>query len=179
MRYENEQLTCELRDLPAPAPSADFEQRVLTNALESTGPRIGLGRLGMGVSAASGVLIAVLVAAAFQSTIQSTDRDRSAEQTAVVPSETTDTRSPTRSVNVRLASTRAIDNALLTVELADNLILESHPELRRMSWHTNLKPGNNRLTLPVRQLDERGGEIIVTLQHGDHNQQLAIHINGV
>lgn len=175
MRYENEQLASELRDLPAPAPTAGFEQRVMSNALETGSSRIGRGWLGMGVSAAAAVLIAVLVAAPFQST----DHDQSADRTAMAPTNMTDTTYPIRSVNVRLASARAIENALLTVELADNLILESHPDQRRMSWHTNLKPGNNRLTLPIRQLDERGGEIIVTLQHGDHNQQLAIHINGV
>lgn len=179
MRHENTSLICELQNLPAPAPKAGFEQRVLGKATEQFDSSAPVGRFGTAISAAAALFIAILVAQPFQSTSLDPLVDQAGDQIALTAADPSAAVSDSRTVNILLTSAQSLQNALLTVQLDGNLALENYPNVQLLSWETNLKPGNNRLTLPVRQLDSRSGEIVVTLRHGDFHQQLAIHINGV
>lgn len=171
MSHETDKLIDELRGLPAPEMDAGFEQRALGAALEKAGSPQWLRRFATGLSAAAAVMVAVLVSVQFEP-IESPGVPVEVAETAGVPATTR-----TRPVNLVLTSARAVEGASLTIELDANLALENYPDVRTLSWQTDLKPGHNKLTLPVRQLDGRSGDILVTLNHGDLRRQLSIHIN--
>lgn len=176
MSHETDKLIDELHGLPAPEIDAGFERRALATALEQAGPPQWSRRLATGLSAAAAVMVAVLVVSVQFEPIGLPGVPVDVAETADVDVPAT---KRTRPVNVMLTSTLAVEGASLTVELDDNLALENYPDVRVLSWQTDLKPGKNKLTLPVRQLDGRSGDILVTLRHGDLHRQLAIHINDV
>ena len=169
MEYDEDKLVQELRGLPAPDPQAGFEERALANAVGQVAPNWWPRRAGWGMAAAAAVLAAVLVVPHFGPTTT----DPAAPQVAEAPSES----SSLRVIDVLLNSAYAVEGASLTVKLDPNLALENYPDVVSLSWQTDLKAGGNKLSLPVRMLDDRPGDILVTLKYADTRQDLTIHVN--
>lgn len=163
-------LTSKLRQMPAPAPSEGFEQRVLAAAHARIAGRRRRLHAGWALATAASVAVAVLVT--LEVTTPPAPGPQPVPQIAVVES----VPMSVRVIDVVLRSAHAVENATLTIELAPNLALDTHPDAQSLSWQTGLKAGANKLSLPVRLLDGQAGDMMITLQHNDTRQQLMVHV---
>jgi hypothetical protein len=151
--YADHRLAMALQALPVPEPSPGFVDRALRNAALGRPQRAPSAWL----SAAAAILLTVAVALlALVSTPRSAELD-------------------TRIVNVVIEARDNRTNALVVIDLADDLELEGFAGERRIEWHTDLARGRNLLTLPVRSRSGRGGDIRVAL-HYDDGQRTEVRI---
>ncbi|MFW6094313.1 MAG: hypothetical protein ACODAC_10095 [Pseudomonadota bacterium] len=70
-----------------------------------------------------------------------------------------------RMVNVVIDAKENRRDALVTVELADDLELAGYSDQRRIQWRTDLAKGKNLLALPVRARSGAQGDIRVALSY--------------
>lgn len=151
--YADHRLATALRDLPIPEPSPGFIDRALRQAALGRAPRAPSAWL----SAAAAVLLSAGVMLL-----------------AVVGTPKMDPLD-TRIVNVIIEARDHRSNALVVVELTDDLELEGFTGERHIEWHTDLARGRNLLALPVRSRSGRGGDIRVAL-HYDDGQRTEVRI---
>jgi hypothetical protein len=143
--HSDHRLATALRDLPVAEPSPGFIDLAFHRAARAHVRRAPSAWL----SAAAAVLVTVAVALlAF---------------TGVPPADAPDI----RIVNVVIEAREHRSNALVVIELADDLELEGFTGERHIEWHTDLARGRNLLALPVRSLSGRGGDIRVALRYDD------------
>lgn len=163
-----------LATLPVPEPFPGFEDRVLRRALARGRGRSAVASLHTrwALATAASVVVAVLVT--FQFYPAGNERGGVTDlRTAVVevpPQQT-------RTVTVRLTSPRALEDALITVELDENLALEGYRDVTRLQWRTALQRGANQLALPVRLLQGRSGNLTVTVEHGGSHKRFSVRVD--
>lgn len=170
---EDRRLVELLRGLPLREPRPGFEDRVLQAALSKLPEQRQKKPLTWGLAIA-----ASLVLAAFISLQMFIPRGAGIEgMGAIDPAQVfTVIARPmeTRMVDVVLDSKHALENATFIVTLDENLMLENRPKMRELRWQTNVQAGGNKLSLPVQLKNSTGGEMTVTLEHGETRQQVKI-----
>ena len=67
---------------------------------------------------------------------------------------------------------QALGEATITLELDENLALDGYPGMKRISWLTSIKAGDNRLTLPLRLQDDNNGVITFAIESGGRRKQM-------
>ncbi len=151
-----------LSTLPAPEPDADFEHRVLAAALPR---RQGAGHRalrGWQLATAASLLLAVFLALP--------------SKPQVVP-EAQPVNVAVQPLSVSLDSVRALPGTLIQVSLPDNVQLDGYGDARELQWHTDLRAGANRLTLPVRALSSaEGAEILIRLEHDGSQKEFRVPV---
>lgn len=164
-----------LRQLPAREPAADFEQRVLEAALARfPEPRSSSNTLAWGLAMAASLALAAVVSLRLFLPESAAPTQLAGNEQAAQVFTVTARPAETRIVDVVLDSKHALENATLIVSMDDNLMLENRPDMRELRWQTNVKAGGNKLSLPVQLRNSTGGEMTVTLEHGDIRQQVRI-----
>ena len=78
----------------------------------------------------------------------------------------------TRQVDFLLTSAQALGEATITLELDENLALDGYPGMKRISWLTSIKAGDNRLTLPLRLQDDNDGVITFAIESDGRRKQM-------
>lgn len=169
---EDRQLVAGLRSLPVPSPGAGYEQRVMSAALDRF-PRHRMPHHAAWFTAmAASVCLAVVL------TLQLAVPERTPRASAVPSFTVTARPHETRVIDVVLDTKRPLSGATLMVSLGDGLELENRPRTRELRWTTDIKAGGNKLSLPVKLLDENGGDVIVILEHGELNKQVRVRVTG-
>ncbi|MEJ2760781.1 MAG: hypothetical protein P8126_04400 [Gammaproteobacteria bacterium] len=163
-----------LAEIPVRKPLPGMEERVLQRALgrkERVSPA-GL-HLRWALATAASVILAVVVTLQFYPSGAGREPAAAgmvkAAVVEVVPQQT-------HMVNVLLTSHRALNDALITVQLDDNLALHGYKDVHHLKWRASLKSGGNRLSLPVKLLQGNSGKITVTIEHGGKSKHFTINV---
>lgn len=168
-----QQIIADMRSLPVPPPEAGFEQRVMSAALshypEPAAQQRSRHHVAWFAALAASVVLAVTLTLQFAVPPERTD----------IPSFTVSARAnETRIVDVVLDSRKRLSNATLTVTLDSNLQLENRPHTRELRWQADIQEGGNHLSLPVQWLGGDDGNLVVTLEHDDHREQIRVRVKG-
>lgn len=163
-----------LAGIPVRKPLPGMEERIMQRVL---GRKVGVSAAGLHIrwalAMAASVILAVIVTLQFYPTGGAPERAPAAAVQAavveVVPQQT-------HIVNVLLTSHRGLNNALITVQLDDNLTLQGYKDVHDLKWRASLKSGANRLSLPVKLLKGHSGKITVTVEHGGKNKRFTINV---
>jgi hypothetical protein len=153
----------QLRALPVPAASPDFEQRVLANAHRASTSSVGWRRQIPWALAAS-LVLAIGIWFAF---------DRSA--TPVVAVASTAQAQPVRLV---FRSPVALSGVTIELALPDGVELAGYPGQRSLSWQADLQSGANLLELPVLVRGD-GGVLTATLNLGAEKRRFSVEVRAV
>ncbi len=174
-----------LRSQAVPAPSFDFESRVLTAATRGTATRRTWQHPMVGSAVAAVLALGVFIGLQWQSGGQPqqalvADSAVVGETTVVEASAALPEFEP-REQTVKLAfhSGRALDDVTLTLELPANVELASYPGRQRLSWQVSLKEGDNVLALPLKVLFPGDGALVAHLNDGTRQKtfRAPIHDN--
>jgi Putative zinc-finger len=76
-----------------------------------------------------------------------------------------------RNIDIAIDLPRNLENATITVVLNGGIEIDGYAGLKELSWTTDLQAGVNKLTLPVVALDQSGGQLLVTVGHGNKQRR--------
>ncbi|MBN8429911.1 hypothetical protein JF535_03500 [Microbulbifer salipaludis] len=155
-----------LRTMPAPQPSEYFEERVLNAAMPKRRNAVQGNVRKWQLATAASVLFAVI--AALPQWRSSTP--------IVEASMVQASASEALPVRVSVDAARAMEGALISVSLPENLALEGYGDQRELSWRTNLNAGANRLTLPVRARTGQRNEILIRIEHDGARKEFYVPV---
>jgi hypothetical protein len=79
-------------------------------------------------------------------------------------------------VGLMFRTTDALHDASISVWLPEGVQIAGRPDVRHLSWHTDLKPGPNLLELPLEATGSHGGTLVVRLSQGSLVRTLEIPI---
>lgn len=173
------QVVALLAELPIREPLPGMEARVMQHALGRFRSTPGGVHARWALATAASVILAVVV------TLQFYPAGGGQVPAAVPAAATSGALQPaavrvvpgqTHNVDIRLSSARALDDVLIKVELDDNLALEGYRNVHNLEWRASLKRGINRLSLPVRLLQDRSGKITVTVEHGGSSKRFSLEV---
>ena len=157
-----------------PAPSPDFETRVLRAATQGS-PEHGRWShrvLGGAVAAALalGISVGVFLNGDRQAAPQtpSSLADASSESAVFQPVEKT--------VRLAFSSRQALDDVTLTLELPPNVEIASWPGRHELSWKVSLDAGENVLALPLKVLFPGAGQLVAHLNTGGQQKSFRVDI---
>ena len=149
-----------LRTLPAPEPSDYFEERVLNAALPRRRKAAHASLRKWQLATAASLLVAVLAAVP--------NWRQPAE--VVVPE-------AVLPVGLSLDTPQALQGAMISVSLPDNLVLDGYGDTRELQWRADLNAGTNRLTLPVRARSQSSAQILIRVEHNGAERQFTIPVS--
>lgn len=153
--WREERLLARALSDPVPEPDDGFEDRVLERAAAAAHHRaasVPWRRYGAAAAAA------LLALSALLSPMTGDFGERRGE-TATAAADAT------RTVKVVIDAKQDRRQALLTIELAEDLELEGFAGQSLIEWHTDLAKGRNLLTLPVRMKTGIGGDMRIALSY--------------
>ncbi len=156
-----ESLLLALRDLPLPAPSNNFEQRVFAEVRRQYKKQ---PRQQHRFNFASGFATAAVASLAiwFVSSIYIPEI-----QTIEQPASVSITMNQPQTVRLMFDSEKEIQLVKLSIDLPDNMELDGYPGRNSLSWQTSLHKGQNVLALPVMAVKSGEGELLARLSYGD------------
>ena len=161
----------ELKAMPVPAPSADFAERVLRQAVErNVGHHHRHGFVtGFGSALVAGLALWVVVGLF-------------PVQQGVVP----DGKEPLQTVSIALNETQDVKlvfnaahevrGAKITIELPENVMIAGYPGRNRLEWQTDLAKGSNLLRLPVIASQAEAGQLVAHIEHDNKVTTLKLRI---
>ena len=152
---------------PAEPRNADFDRRVLESATADERPLLARAW-------PAGVAVAALVALAVVPLTSRTPDEPRLQSAA--PLEVWEPQ--LRQVRLAFSSDQSLQNVRLTLELPDNVELEPFPGRQTLSWHVDLSPGDNVLTLPLRVLYPAEAELVARLDDGGRQKIFRTPIPG-
>lgn len=145
-----------LATLPVPEPSADFSERILATATQQRAPRRWSSPM-VGAAVAASLVLGTGLG------VWLPQQDGS----PAAPTEYQAGTEALRTVRLVFDARRQLENVELTLELPSHVELAAFPGRQSVSWHVDLKPGQNVLALPLRVLSEGEGELIARLNDGE------------
>lgn len=83
----------------------------------------------------------------------------------------------TQRVKLTFDSSQAVERVRISLTLPGDVELEGYPGKRQIAWSTNLKQGQNVLTLPLIANSPQGGEFIARIEHGSTTNELHLNLN--
>lgn len=179
-----QRITEELRRETVPAPSADFESRVLAAATgRDQGRRSGMPMLGAAIAAS--LMLALVTASLWLSEADQTPKWAASGGAPAQPVVATEgvTQAPawSQEQTVRLAFTSRsqLDDVSLTLELPPNVELARFPGRHQLTWQVDLKPGDNVIALPLRIAYPQAGELVAHLDDGKKRKTFRTPIPGL
>ena len=84
--------------------------------------------------------------------------------------------SEVRPMNIAIEAKQPLENAQISVLLSGDVEIDGFVDRHELSWVDNLEPGVNQLTLPIRAIGERGGQMVVRLSHPDSEQIFVVQL---
>lgn len=161
-----QQLRDALRRLPVAGPTPGFFDRALKEAAARNRRHHHWLGVGFGGGLAAGLAL-WMVTGWFTPNPSPADRHLAAVTISV---------NQVRTVNVAINARHELNQARLTITLPDGVELAGFPGRRQLSWHTDLKAGNNLLQLPVIAHSTKGGILVARVQHHDQTETLEINM---
>lgn len=79
-----------------------------------------------------------------------------------------------RNLNIAIDAETPLRDATVSLTLYGGVELAGYGNQRHLTWTSDLDAGVNRLSLPVIAVNERGGQIIVRLDHPDSQQEFLV-----
>ena len=81
-----------------------------------------------------------------------------------------------RPMNIAIEADRPLQDAKISILLSGDVEVDGFVDRHELSWVENLEPGVNQLTLPIRAVGERGGQMVVRLSHPDSEQIFVVQL---
>ncbi|EMP54218.1 transmembrane anti-sigma factor [Marinobacter santoriniensis NKSG1] len=157
-----------------PAPSADFESRVLRAATRGAPDQGRWSHRVLGGAVAAALALGVSMGVFLNGDRQAGSdtspvlADASPEPAAFQPVEKT--------VRLAFSSGQALDDVTLTLELPPNVEIASWPGRHELSWKVSLDAGENVLALPLKVLFPGAGQLVAHLNTGKQQKSFKVDI---
>jgi len=84
--------------------------------------------------------------------------------------------SEVRPMNIAIEADRPLQGAQISILLSGDVEVDGYVDRHGLSWFDDLEPGVNQLTLPIRAIGERGGQMVVRLSHPDSEQIFVVQL---
>ena len=156
-----------LRDWPVPPPTPGFPDRVLHNAALRNrawpAPRALIG-LALAASLMAGIGVGLALAPLH------------AGRNAAVQSVAMNVEQP-RSVQLAFESVHELRGVTLRLNLPPDVEVVGYPGQRQLVWRTDLKPGRNRLMLPLIAHAGPGGNLVAQMTQGARSKAFTVRID--
>lgn len=186
-----------LRAMPVPEPSADFADRVLANAYKANKQNVLPQHnyhhrqgfvVGFGSAAAAALALWVVVGMSPEElpttgkvpeqVIASVDTAKVKAAPKASPQQPvlSIALNTQKSVKLAFASSEPLTGAKITIRLPENVALVGYPGRRQLSWETNLKKGDNLLSLPVIATQVASGELIADIEYQGQVKTLRLNL---
>jgi len=81
-----------------------------------------------------------------------------------------------RPMNIAIEADRPLEGAQISILLSGDIEVDGFVDRHELSWTDDLEPGVNQLTLPIRAIGERGGQMVVRLSHPDSEQIFVVQL---
>jgi hypothetical protein len=81
-----------------------------------------------------------------------------------------------RPMNIAIEADRPLQGAKISILLSGDVEVDGYIDQHELSWIDDLEPGVNQLTLPIRAVGERGGQMVVRLSHPDSEQIFVVQL---
>ena len=81
-----------------------------------------------------------------------------------------------RPMNIAIEAHRPLQGAKISILLSGDVEVDGYIDQHELSWIDDLEPGVNQLTLPIRAVGERGGQMVVRLSHPDSEQIFVVQL---
>lgn len=81
-----------------------------------------------------------------------------------------------RPMNIAIKTGKPLQDAKFSVLLSGDVEIDGYGDRHELTWTDDLEPGINQLTLPIRAIGERGGQIVVRLSHPDSEQIFVVQM---
>lgn len=81
-----------------------------------------------------------------------------------------------RPMNIAIEADRLLENAEISILLSGDVEIDGFGARDQLSWIDDLEPGVNQLTLPIRAVGVRGGQVVVRLTHPDSEQMFVVQL---
>jgi hypothetical protein len=81
-----------------------------------------------------------------------------------------------RPMNIAIEADKPLLNAKISILLSGDVEVDGYIDRYELSWIDDLEPGVNQLTLPIRAVGERGGQMVVRLSHPDSEQMFVVQL---
>jgi hypothetical protein len=81
-----------------------------------------------------------------------------------------------RPMNIAIEADKLLEGAQISILLSGDVEIDGFGDRRELSWSDDLEPGVNQLTLPVRAIGARGGQMVVRLSHPDSEQIFVVQL---
>lgn len=81
-----------------------------------------------------------------------------------------------RPMNIAIEADRPLQGAQISILLSGDVEVDGYIDQHELSWVDDLEPGVNQLTLPIRAVGERGGQMVVRLSHPDSEQIFVVQL---
>jgi hypothetical protein len=79
-------------------------------------------------------------------------------------------------MNIAIEADRPLQDAQISILLSGDVEVDGYVDRRELSWTDDLEPGVNQLTLPIRAIGERGGQLVVSLSHPESVQIFVVQL---
>jgi len=81
-----------------------------------------------------------------------------------------------RPMNIAIEADRTLQGAQISILLSGDVEVDGYIDQHELSWVDDLETGVNQLTLPIRAVGERGGQMVVRLSHPDSEQIFVVQL---
>lgn len=81
-----------------------------------------------------------------------------------------------RPMNIAIEADRLLEDAEISILLSGDVEIDGFGARDQLSWVDDLEPGVNQLTLPIRAIGARGGQVVVRLTHPDSEQIFVVQL---
>lgn len=81
-----------------------------------------------------------------------------------------------RPMNIAIEADQLLQGAEISILLSGDVEIDGFGQRNELSWTDDLEPGVNQLTLPVRAIGARGGQMVVRLSHPDSEQIFVVQL---
>jgi hypothetical protein len=172
---ERSALRRELARLPAPAAEPEVLERLLARAVKTPmppAPRQDVWHR-VGLATAAVLLLAVVFGLGLKI---AADKPFDAGPQVVLAAQPIQLGPTGERVGLMFRTTDALHDASISVWLPDDVQIAGRPQVRHLSWHTDLKAGPNLLELPLQATGSHGGTLVVRLSQGSLVKTLEIPI---
>lgn len=169
-----------LASLPAPDPAPDVLERLLTTAVKTAVPVPAANRSSRwtawqraGLAAAASLLLAI----AFFSGVKVGNHGQNDPAAQIVMTAPPIQVGPAAAtVGLMFRTAEALPGASISVWLPDDVQIAGRPDLRYVTWQTDLKAGPNLLELPLQSTGPNGGMLVVRLSQGSLVKMLEVPV---
>jgi hypothetical protein len=154
-----------LARLPAPPPRPAALERMLKIAVRAPAPPVPLWRRPLWLRAGLAAAAVLLLAVGFTLGVHIASHEPLGPQ-VLLAAQPVQLGPTVQRVGLMFRATDSLPDASISVWLPDDVQIAGRPNVRHLSWRTDLKPGANLLELPLLATGTHDGTLIVRLSQG-------------